>query len=299
MKTIDKIYGAQKINMGGVILDQALPVGNLDSVDPFILIHHWKQNFTAGGKQSELGVGPHPHRGFAPVTLIFEGGVYHQDTLGNKSIIEKGGTQWMNSGKGIIHSERPSEKIAQSGGEFEIIQFWVNSPASQKMNEPDYQSLTHEETPVIISDGGLVKTGIVAGNFDETEGRIKTTSKLLVLRFDISKGGKIKLPVSDNFNTLIYQLDGKLLINNEKMTGAKDLINFKLEGNNISLEGIEDTRAILLAGEPLNEKVYSYGPFVMSSQKEIYDAVHDYNSGKMGKLIEDFNFEQFASENNI
>ena len=288
MKTLIEVIKAEKINMGGIILDQALPVKKLSYVDPFLLIHHWKQTFNGGERQSELGVGPHPHRGFAPVTLIFEGGVYHQDSIGNKSLVEKGGTQWMNSGKGIIHSERPSENIAENGGVFEIIQFWVNAPAKNKSDEPNYHPLKFEETPIIISDGAMVKISIIAGKFEGTQGKIKTYSELLVLRIEISKGGKISIPIPNNFNAIIYQLDGKLLINNERITNAKDLSCFSMQGESVILEGVEDTRAILLSGEPINEKVVSYGPFVMNSHTEIQDAFRDYQTGKMGILIEEY-----------
>lgn len=292
MRTVNKVFKAEKINMGGIIIDQALPVKNLSYVDPFILIHHWKQLFKGGQKQSDLGVGPHPHRGFAPVTLIFEGGVYHQDSTGNKSLIEKGGTQWMNSGKGIIHSERPSKRIAEEGGVFEIIQFWVNAPAKNKLDMPDYRALKSEETPIIISDGGLIKTSIIAGEFAQTIGKIDCCSNLLVLRLDISKAGKITIPLPGNFNALLYQLDGKLLINNEKVTNAKDLTYFNEHGKYITLESTEDTRAILLAGKPIDEEIVSYGPFVMNTKEEILEAIKDYNSGKMGILNEDFNKKQ-------
>lgn len=288
MKTIKKIYNAQQINMGGIILDQALPIEDIDYVDPFLLIHHWKQTYKGGEKQSDLGVGPHPHRGFAPVTLIFDGAVFHQDSIGNKSLVKKGGTQWMNSGKGIIHSERPSKTLAEKGGTFEIIQFWVNIPSKNKSDAPDYQPLESYQMPVIISDGGLVKTGIVAGNFMGTKGKLNTYTELTILRFEISKGGKISVPVAKGFNTLFYQLDGKLTINDSTLTNAKQLIQFDTNGDEFQIEGIEDTRAILLAGKPIKEEVAFYGPFVMNTKQEIYDAVQDYNSGKMGKLTEDF-----------
>ena len=136
MRSIQKIIPAQKVNMGGHILDQSLPVRGLDQIDPFLLIHHWKRTQKGGRHPRDLGVGPHPHRGFAPVTLIFKGDVHHRDSMGMNSIIEAGGTQWMNAGRGIVHSERPSRQMAEQGGESEFIQFcfWVERIAAANDN---------------------------------------------------------------------------------------------------------------------------------------------------------------------
>lgn len=274
--------------MGGILLDQALPVENIDQIDPFLLVHHWQHTHSGGRKQQDLGVGPHPHRGFAPVTFIFKGAVHHQDSRNNNSIIEAGGTQWMNSGMGIVHSERPSKEIAQNGGDFEIIQFWVNAPAKNKMDLPSYQPLRAEETPVYMSEDGKIKVGVVSGELNGITGKIDTYSPLLTLRMDIQKGGKISIPIPPAYNAFMYQLDGHLQLESEKQSREKDLIWFHNDGTHIQLEGLEDTRAILLAGLPIGESVTSYGPFVMNTQTEIMEAMRDYQLGKMGVLIEEF-----------
>lgn len=288
MRTIRKTIKAEKINMGGIILDQALPIAGIDQIDPFILVHHWKQTLPGGQKEKDLGVGPHPHRGFAPVTFIFKGAVNHRDSRGFHSTIEAGGTQWMNSGMGIVHSERPPKNLAENGGEFEIIQFWVNAPAINKMDPPSYQPLTKEETPVVLSADKKIKMGVVAGNLNATKGTINTYTPMLVLRLEIKKGGKTTIPIPENYNAFIYQLDGSLKINNEQITKTKDLNWLNNDGKNIEIEGLEETRAILLAGEPINEKITSYGPFVMNTQTEIMEAMRDYQMGKMGVLVEEF-----------
>lgn len=288
MRTIRRTIKAKKVNMGGIILDQALPINGIDQIDPFILVHHWKQTLGGGEKEQDLGVGPHPHRGFAPVTFIFEGAVNHRDSRGFNSIIEAGGTQWMNSGMGIVHSERPPKGLAENGGVFEIIQFWVNAPAKNKMDPPSYQPLSKEETPIIISTDKKIKISVVAGDLNGTTGPISTYTPMLVLRLEIKKGGKTIIPIPEDYNAFIYQLDGSLIINNENITAVKDLSWLNNDGKNIELEGIEDTRAILLAGEPINEKITTYGPFVMNTQTEIMEAMRDYQKGKMGVLIEEF-----------
>ncbi len=288
MRTIRRVIGAPMVNMGGIILDQPLPVRGVDHIDPFLLVHHWKHTYHGGQNQRDLGVGPHPHRGFAPVTFIFKGGVHHQDSRGNNSIVETGGTQWMNSGMGIVHSERPTKEIAENGGEFEIIQLWINAPAKNKMDQPSYQPLTEVDTPTINSADNKVTISVIAGELKGVKGKIKSYTSLLALRLYISKGGKIEIPIPDNYNTFLYQLDGSLKIADGKETFAKDLTWFNNDGQCVDIEGIEDTRAILLAGEPINEKVISHGPFVMNTETEIMQAMADYQKGAMGVLIEQF-----------
>ncbi|NOY49315.1 MAG: pirin family protein [Chlorobi bacterium] len=288
MRSIKKIIHASKVNMGGIILDQALPYKEVDMIDPFLLIHHWKNTHYGGQQQNELGVGPHPHRGFTPVTFIFKGTVHHQDSRGNNSLIEAGGTQWMNSGMGIVHSERPGKEIAEKGGDFEIIQFWVNSPAKNKMDIPTYQPLTKEDTPTIKSEDNKIELAVVSGDLMGTKGKINANTKILALRLDIQKGGKMRIPIPEDFNALLYQLDGKLKINSTSTTAEKDCTWFNNDGRSIEIEGLENTRAIILSGEPINEEINSYGPFVMNKQTEIMEAIRDYQMGKMGVLIEEF-----------
>jgi hypothetical protein len=287
-RSIHKIIPARKVNMGGIYLDQPLPATGIDQVDPFILLHHWNKKMDGGESQKDHGVGPHPHRGFSPVTLIFKGGVHHQDSRGNNSVITEGGTQWMNSGMGIVHSERPTKELSEKGGVFEIIQFWVNAPAKNKMDPPSYQPLLKEETPRFMSEDKKTDIAVVAGEINGIKGPIETNSPLIVLRLTIEKGGTSTIPLPEHFNALLYQLDGVLLVNGDAETTSKDMIWFKNDGNNISIEGRENTRAIILAGEPIKEEITTYGPFVMNTQTEIMEAMRDYQMGKMGVLIEEF-----------
>ena len=129
-RTINQIIPAQRINMGGHLLDQPLPTRQVDQIDPFLLIHHWDKPIAKGYRQKDLGVGPHPHRGFSPVTFIFKGSVRHQDSIGNNVVVSAGGTQMDACGKGIVHSERPGLELVENGGDQEFIQFWVNSPSA-------------------------------------------------------------------------------------------------------------------------------------------------------------------------
>lgn len=275
--------------MGGILLDQAIPLHGVDMIDPFLLIHHWDNQLKPGKKQNETGVGPHPHRGFTPVTFIFKGGIHHRDSMGNDQVVYSGGTQWMHSGKGIIHSERFPKELVEKGGDLEFIQFWVNVPAKRKMINPSYQPLDEANTPTISNADNKVNTYLIAGNLDNKKGPIKTETDLFLLRFEMKKGGKVQVPVPKSYNALVYQLDGKLNINGSKPTKAKDMVWYNNDGDGITLEALEDTRAILLSGQPINEPVATYGPFVMNTNNEIQQAIMDYQSGKMGILNETFN----------
>jgi redox-sensitive bicupin YhaK (pirin superfamily) len=284
-KTIRKIIHSQKVNMGGIYLQQPLPDNSVDHIDPFLLIHHGSLPVAQGNKQSESGVPPHPHRGFSPVTFVFKGGVQHQDSLGNNEVVTAGGTQWINSGYGIIHSERPSKEMVEQGGENEIIQFWVNTPAKHKMDAPYYLPLSADKTPTIKKD--KVTIDVVAGEFENVTGPAKTYSPQTLLRFDAKLGADFSIEISKSYTTLIYLLNGE--IESDGMTAiGKDMIWYHTDGTAIDLKVKKDSRFILLSGEPIGESIVSHGPFVMNTKSEIREAIQDYQNGKMGRLLETF-----------
>ena len=284
-KKIKTIIPAQKVNMGGHLLDQPLPVEGVEFVDPFLLIHHWKNQLPGGQRVQDAGVGPHPHRGFSPVTFVFKGEVNHQDSLGNNALVSEGGTQWMFAGQGITHSERFPKHLVENGGELEFIQFWVNAPSSDKMKPAFYKPISKEETPLIESDKS--KIWVVSGELKGKVGVAPTYSPQTLLRGEVKEGGKIEIPIPESYNTILYLLDGEGITNGEEVIG-KDMIVYERESGTISFEAHQDTRFMLLSGEPINEKIAQYGPFVMNSQTEVMQALRDSQMGKMGILIEEF-----------
>ena len=284
-RTIKRIIPAQRVNMGGHLLDQPLPVPGIEKIDPFLLIHHWDEPISLGGKQSEMGVGPHPHRGFSPVTFIFKGSLRHQDSIGNTAVISSGGTQWMHAGRGIVHSERPGIDLVKNGGDQEFIQFWVNTPAKYKMDEPYYLPITNEDTPKIKKD--KVEIAIVAGIHESIKGPAKTYSPQTLLRVDAEQDAKFELPLPKTYNTLLYILNGSLVIDGKKAS-AKDMIWFENDGECIDIKAKQKSRFIILSGEPIGEPIASYGPFVMNTQEELQQSINDFHDGKMGTLSETF-----------
>ena len=192
----------------------------------------------------------------------------------------------MNAGMGIIHSERAPDDIHEIGGQQEIIQLWVNTPAKFKMDAPAYFPLKAEEMPEVISDDQLVTLKIVAGNLGDKKGTIPTQSAVNAFTLYFLRGGQIYIPVPEDHNAFIYLLDGKLSVEGYGIVEQLNATVFKNDGEGISITALEDTRALLMTGKPLNEKVESYGPFVMNTQTEIMQALRDYQMGKMGVLIE-------------
>lgn len=285
MKTIKQIIPAQKINMGGHLLDQPLPAPSVESVDPFLLIHHWDSTLPGGQKENEVGVGPHPHRGFSPVTFIFKGSITHRDSLGNKAVVKNGGTQWMFAGKGITHSERFGKELVAKGGELEFIQFWVNAPRKNKLDAPFYKPISLEDTPMVEEEKS--KVWVVSGEYKNIKGIAPTYSPQLLLRASIETNGLLTIPVPKNYNTILYLLDGALEIAGKNLV-QKDMVIFNNEEDAIEINATKNTRFILLSGEPIGESVATYGPFVMTNQTEIMEALRDAQSGKMGVLIEEF-----------
>jgi redox-sensitive bicupin YhaK (pirin superfamily) len=284
-RSIQHVIPADKVNMGGDLLDQPLPSARLENLDPFLLIHHWHKILPGGQRPQELGVGPHPHRGFSPVTFIFKGSVNHQDSLGEKATVNAGGTQWMFAGRGITHSERFPRELAEKGGELEFIQFWVNAPAAHKMNAPFYKPISLEETPLVIEEKS--KIWVVSGQYKGTDGVAPTYSPQLLLRGELTKDGELHIPIPIGFNALVYVLEGSLKTSGGHLL-TKDMGVYNLDGDAIQLNATANTRYIVLSGKPLNEPVAQYGPFVMSNQTQLMQAVRDSQIGKMGILIEEF-----------
>jgi quercetin 2,3-dioxygenase len=286
-RSVSRLLYAQQVDMGGLSVRQPLPTQQVNQVDPFLLLHHADIEVPLNVEPRHAGVGPHPHRGFSPVTFIFKGGVHHRDSRGNNSIIYSGGAQWMNAGMGMLHSERPPHDIHERGGRQEIIQLWINTPARNKMDQPAYFPLKADDVPRKQSDDGNVMIKVFAGEFEGVRGPIPSQAVVNAATLEFKKGGKLAIGLPGHHNALLYLLDGQLKLDGFGLVDGLYLVHFKNDGDGISIVALEDTRALLLSGEPLNEDVVSYGPFVMNTQTQIMEAMRDYQMGKMGVLIED------------
>lgn len=286
-RTIKSILYAQPMDMGGMPIRQPFPSGKAEQIDPFLLLHHADLKVPTHIDTRHAGVGPHPHRGFSPVTFIFKGGVHHRDSRGNDNVVYAGGTQWMNAGMGMIHSERPPADIHEMGSRQELIQLWVNTPAKHKMDQPSYQPLTADETPVVKSEDGLTVVNVIAGELNGVKGPVKPLSPVNTFTAEMKKGAKFFFMVPVTHNAFIYITTGKIKVSGDGQVDEKYVAVFNNDGEGFELEALEDTHLFIGTGEPLHEPVASHGPFVMNNQTELMEAFRDYQLGKMGVLIEE------------
>ena len=288
MKKVKQIIPAFNIDMGGLILQQALPTNNVAQVDPFLLLHHGNIEFQAGIPALQQGVGPHPHRGFTPVTFVIDGEIDHRDSRGNRQIAKAGEVQWIHSGSGIVHSERPSEQMANNGGTTEIVQLWINTPAKNKMKEASYQYIPRHEMKVVTSEDGKMISKLIAGEYNGLTSQIKTESELLILWNIAENGSAQTFKIPKEYQTSIYTVKGDIKIVGHGIVDPKSLVIFEQsDQEDIEITVQSKAQFLILAGVPLNEKLSQYGPYVMNTQTEIMEALRDYQKGKMGILIEE------------
>jgi len=280
-KSDKKIRGEQH-RMDDSIFYQPFPLPELEQADPFILLHHWGPNDYSDGKKP-MEFGAHPHRGFEPVTFVFEGEVFHRDSLGNESIIHSGGVQWMTAGKGIVHSEGPTPDYQQRGGTVELIQVWINLPRALKMTEPNYQGLQKDAIPQIQMDGEAGRLQVVSGQWLGTKGAVESISGIRSAVLRAEKAVDQELEVPERHAAVVYVLNGAVVINEEQATGH-EVVTFKAGPGHLHIKTEPETRLLLLSGEPLHEPVVQQGPFVMNTRGEILQAMQDFQSGKMGVL---------------
>ena len=287
IKKVQYILPAEKMDMGGFPIKQALPTQKVSQVDPFLLLHHATTKYSARRPAKHQGVAPHPHKGFSPVTFVIRGEVHHRDSWGNNQIARSGEVQWMHAGKGIIHSERPSEYLAESRDHQEIVQLWINSPASSKTKIPEYTYLSEKDMPVMFSEDDKVKSKLISGQIDVLKGKIKGESPLHILWSSGMADGKETFEIPEDYNASLYLIKGSLRIEGFGLVEKENLIVFEREGKEIKVDIKEEAEFLILSAMPINEEVVQSGPYVMNSETEILRAMRDFQMGKMGILIED------------
>lgn len=253
-------------------------------MSPFFLMdYNSKVEFPPTDKPR--GVGVHPHRGFETVTLAYQGKVAHHDSYGNSGIIGEGDVQWMTAASGLLHKEYHEKEFAKAGGTFQMVQLWVNLPAKYKMTKPKYQEITNSMMGKykVPGDKGIVE--VVAGEFNGTKGPASTFTPINVYNARLKKGAGIELNFPSTYNTGILMIDGNANING-KTTPADHFVLFKNDGEIISVETNEDSVLLVLSGEPIDEPIAQYGPFLMNTPQELEQAIRDVNAGKFGVLEE-------------
>ncbi|MEY4703900.1 MAG: hypothetical protein RL042_96 [Nitrospirota bacterium] len=260
------------------------PSNDLDrDVDPFLMLDYaGPQHFPA--TDHPRGVGEHPHRGFETVTIVYQGRVAHRDSAGNSGVIGPGDVQWMTAASGVVHEELHERDWAKRGGTLQAIQLWVNLPAAYKMTAPRYQTLEKEAIPLVSLEGGAGSVRVIAGEFGGARGPAKTVTpmQLLDLRLQAQQG--VPLTFAAGWNVALFVLSGQVTVNGSEPVTEAQLAVVASSGAPILLDAKEDAVLLVMAGEPINEPIARYGPFVMNSQNELMQAMNDYRAGKMGHL---------------
>ena len=286
MKQVTGVYTAPRPHWVG----DGFPVRSLFSyqshaqqLSPFLLLDYaGPHTFTPGTEKR--GVGEHPHRGFETVTIVYSGEVEHRDSTGRGGIIGPGDVQWMTAGAGILHEEFHSEAFTRKGGELEMVQLWVNLPAKDKMTSPGYQSITQEHIPTIELPNEAGTARIIAGQYQQTTGPAHTFSPLNVWDMRLQQARPLTLLQSEGWSTALVILKGSIRVNGSTTANEGQLVVLSQQGDSVHLEASGDASVLLLSGEPLDEPVVGYGPFVMNTKQEIAEAVRDFNAGRFGQI---------------
>ena len=247
----------------------------------FMMDYNSKIDFSP--RETPRGVGVHPHRGFETVTIAYHGKIAHNDSTGNSGVIGEGDVQWMTAASGILHKEYHEEGFSKKGGPFQMIQLWVNLPAKDKMSTPKYQAITNGELGKyqLPHEGGVVE--VIAGEFKGVKGAASTFTPIEMYNARLKKGASVAFDLPSTFNTGILVVEGEIKVNGEK-AAADNFILFKNEGEIISIQADEDSVAFIISGEPINEPIAAYGPFLMNTHEELEQALEDFNQGKFGVL---------------
>lgn len=230
------------------------------------------------------GVGQHPHRGFETVTIVYQGELAHRDSTGQSGTIGPGDVQWMTAGAGILHDEFHSPAFARSGGTMEMVQLWVNLPAKDKMATPGYQTLLKGEIPTVQLPGDAGSLRVIAGDYAGTRGPARTFTSLDVWDVHLKRDKEVTLSVADGRTLLLVVLRGPVLVNGSEIVRDAQLVTFDRAGSTVTLEANGEAAVLVLSGEPIDEPIAGYGPFVMNTEAEIHQAIDDFNAGKFGAM---------------
>lgn len=250
-------------------------------VSPFLLFDY------AGPARFEpsarpRGVGQHPHRGFETVTIVYEGEVAHRDSTGKGGVIGPGDVQWMTAASGILHEEFHSPQFTKSGGNFRVVQLWVNLPAKNKMTAPGYQAIVNADIPALALPGAQVR--VIAGDFQGTKGPAKSFTPVNLWDVRLDKGATLPLELPEGQNAALAVLSGAVTVNGQTAAREAQIVLLDPAGSDVQLKADSDAMLLVLSGEPIREPIAGYGPFVMNSEDEIRQAVRDFNSGRFGQI---------------
>ena len=286
MKTIATVKNAP----AGHWVGDGFPVRSLFSygdddarLSPFLLLDYaGPATFAAGSRPR--GVGQHPHRGFETVTIVYQGEVEHRDSTGSGGVIGPGDVQWMTAASGILHQEFHSHAFTRTGGTLEMVQLWVNLPAKDKMSPAGYQSIVDRDIPTVAlpDDAGIVR--VIAGSYADARGPARTFTPIDVWDVRLRRDKTLRFDARAGHTLALVVLHGTVLVNGTQVARDAQMVLFDRESGAVSIEANTDATLLVLGGEPIDEPVVGYGPFVMNSQAEIAQALQDFQSGRFGTM---------------
>jgi len=254
-------------------------------MDPFILLDY-NSRYYFSPTDKPRGVGVHPHRGFETVSIAYRGLIAHHDSFGNSGVIGEGDVQWMTASSGLLHKEYHEKEFASRGGDFHMVQLWVNLPAKDKMSPPKYQPITNDQMGKysLPDNKGLIE--VIAGSYNDVKGPASTFTPMSMLNARLKKGAKAEFIFPVGYNTAALVIEGNILINSTDTAPADHFVLFSNDGEQFTVETDEDSIVLIISGEPIREPIAAHGPFVMNTRTEIYQAFEDVESGKFGHLEE-------------
>ena len=281
------VNSIETLEGGGFLVRRPFPKASFSEFDPFLLLDEMGPMEVAPGEAK--GAPDHPHRGFETVTYLLSGDMEHRDSRGHAGRLRPGDVQWMTAGSGVIHSEMPSGEFARTGGRMHGFQLWVNLPQRDKMIKPRYQEISSSQIPKATSADGLVEVSVIAGEAMDRTAVIETRTPITYLHYRIKPGGAAIQKVPGNYNGFVYVVEGEGLFGAERERGTDgQMVLFAQDGDAVRIENAPDAPGILelllIGGVPLNEPVARYGPFVMNTEREIRQAIEDYQLGRMGVI---------------
>lgn len=254
-----------------------------EQLSPFLMLDYLGPDQVPPSTR-QRGVGEHPHRGFETVTIMYHGKVAHRDSTGSGGVIGPGDVQWMTAASGVVHEELHEKEFSRQGGLLEGIQLWVNLPKAFKMTHPRYQTLIKADIPAVELGEGAGQLRVIAGTFGGVTGPAKTFSPVNLYDVRLTAGHQIELALPEGFNSSLFVLHGQVVVNGAQAVGEVELALLAKRGERVTLEAKQDTTLLVMSGQPIEEPIARYGPFVMNTREEIIQAVHDYQAGKMGHL---------------
>lgn len=287
-KTVELIASPREPHFvgDGFRVHNFIPTGyrmDMKRMDPFIMMdYNSTYNFPPSDKPK--GVGVHPHKGFETVTIAYKGKVAHHDSSGGGGVIGEGDIQWMTAASGVLHKEYHEEEWSKKGGDFQMVQLWVNLPKKDKQSAPKYQAIKYEKINRYELDNQAGTIEVIAGEYKKIKGVASTFTPINMLNAKLKKGGKAKFEFPANYNTVLLVLEGKIIVNGKEETPTDHLALMANDGENFEIEATDNALVLVLSGEPINEPIAAQGPFVMNTREELKEAFNEFNQGKFGYL---------------